>query len=169
MEEKVIYIDKDVPIEKQIGYLRKKFSHQAIRIFKLFRHEFGDRAEELSERLYAMYMEDTIRDYNLDFNNLPFDQVVALCESNEEDTSLGFMPEVIYKSSTEVHAKLGTCPYYEAAKRLDFHESVCKFNCELNAKYMTEHTAYKAEFTAKIAEGDEYCVMKIAKKKTGEE
>ena len=78
MEEKEIYIDKDVPIEKQIGYLRKKFSHQAIRIFKLFRDEFGDRAEELSERLYAMYMEDTIGDYNLDFNNLPFDQVI-LC------------------------------------------------------------------------------------------
>ncbi len=163
MGEGEIYIDKDVPIERQVRYLRDKFSFQAVRTFKFFRQQFGDGAVEFYEKLYNMYMEDTVRDYNLDLNNLPFDLVVAMA-ANDEDKSLGFKPEAMYKSSTEVHSKLGACPYHEAAKKLGFHEPVCNFVCELNTKYMTEHSPYKAELTSKIAEGDAYCVMKIAKK-----
>ena len=166
MEGNKPYIDKNIPIEKQIHYLRDKFSCQAVRTYKFFREEFGDRADELYERLYNMYMEDTIKDYKLDLNNLPFNIVVAMA-ANEEDKSLGFKPEVIYKSSEEVQTKFGACPYHEAAKRLNFHEPVCKFVCELNTKYMNEHTFYRADLTAKIAEGDDYCVMKIVKKEKG--
>ena len=163
MENKKPYIDKDIPIEKQVQYLRDKFSSQAVRTYKFFRREFGNRADELYERLYTMYMEDTIEEYNLDLHNLPFSMVVAMA-ANEEDTSLGFKPEVIYQSTEEVHAKFGSCPYHEAAQRLNFHEPVCTFVCELNTRYMSEHSPYKAELTAKIAEGDDYCVMKIKKK-----
>ncbi len=160
------YIDKDIPIEKQVQYLRDKFSFQAVRTYKFFRQKYGDQADELYEGLYNMYMEDTVRDYNLDLKNLPFDIVVAMA-ANEEDKSLGFKPEVIYRSSDEVHTKFGACPYHEAAKRLNFPEPVCKFVCELNTRYMNERTSYRADLTAKIAEGDEYCVMKIAKKEKG--
>ena len=162
MEREKPYIDKDVPIEKQIHYLRDKFSLQAVRTYKYFRQEFGDRADELYEGLYNMYMEDTVKDYNLNLENLPFNIVVAMA-ANEEDKSLGFKPEVIYKSSHEVHTKFGACPYHEAAQRLNFHEPVCKFVCELNTKYMNEHTSYRSEMTSKIAEGDNYCVMEIVK------
>jgi len=160
------YIDRDIPIEKQVQYLRNKFSFQAVRTYKFFRKKYGDQADELYEGLYNMYMEDTVRDYKLDLKKLPFDIVVAMA-ANEEDKSLGFKPEVIYRSSDEVHTKFGACPYHEAAKRLNFHEPVCKFVCELNTRYMNERTSYKADLTAKIAEGDEYCVMKIAKKTEG--
>lgn len=163
MEKDKPYIDKDIPIEKQIKYLRDKFSSQAVRTYKFFRQEFGDRADGFYERLYNMYMEDTIKDYNLDLNNLPFSAVVAMA-ANEEDKSLGFRPEVIHLSSEEVHAKFSSCPYHEAAQRLNLHEPVCKFVCELNTKYMSEHSPYRADLTAKIAEGDDYCVMKIVKK-----
>ena len=163
MEKDKIYIDNDIPIERQIKYLRDKFSSQAVRTYKFFRQEFGDQADELYEHLYNMYMEDTIRDYNLDLNNLLFSTVVAMA-ANEEDKSLGFRPEVIHMSSEEVHTKFSSCPYHEAAQRLNFHEPVCKFVCELNTKYMSEHTSYSAYLTAKIAEGDDYCVMKIVKK-----
>ncbi len=159
-------IDKDIPVEKQVQYLRDKFSFQAVRTYKFFRQEFGDKADELYEGLYAMYMEDTVRDYSLDLKNLPFEIVVAMA-ANEEDKSLGFKPEVIYTSSNEVHTKFGACPYHEAAKRLNFIEPVCKFVCELNTRYMSERTSYRATLTAKIAEGDEYCVMKITKKAKG--
>ena len=87
--------------------------------------------------------------------------------ANEEDKSLVFKPEVIYTSSEEVHTKFSACPCHEAAKRLNFRESVCKFVCALNTKYMNERTSYRADLTAKIAEGDNYCVMKIAKKEKG--
>ena len=166
MEGDTPHIDKNIPIEKQIHYLRDKFSCQAVRTYKFFRQEFGDRADELYERLYNMYMEDTVKDYNLDLNNLPLSTVVAMA-ANEEDKSLGFKPEVIYRSSEEVHTKFGACPYHEAAQRLNFQEPVCTFVCELNTKYMNEHTSYRADLTAKIAEGDNYCVMKIAKKEKG--
>lgn len=157
------YIDKDISIEKQVRYLRDKFSFQAVRTYKFFRQEFGNRADELYERLYNMYMEDTLQEYNLDLNNLPFNIVVAMA-ANEEDKSLGFKPEVIYSSSSEVHSKMSACPYHEAAARLNFHEPVCKFVCELNTKYMSEHSPYRAVLTAKIAAGDECCIMKITKK-----
>ena len=163
MEKDTPCIDRDIPIEKQVQYLRDKFSFQAVRTYKYFRQKFGDRADELYEGLYTMYMEDTIKDYNLDLKNLPFEVVLAMA-ANEEDKSLGFKPEVIYTSSDEVHAKFGACPYHEAAKRLNFNEPVCKFVCELNTKYMSEHASYRAELTSKIAEGDEYCVMEIVKK-----
>jgi hypothetical protein len=166
MEKDKPYIDKDIPIEKQIQYLRDKFSFQAVRTYKFFRQEFGDHADELYERLYNMYMEDTVKDYKLDLNNLPFNIVVAMA-ANEEDKSLGFKPEVIYTSSEEVQTKLGACPYHQAAKRLNFHEPVCKFVCALNTKYMSEHTPYRADLITKIAEGDDYCIMKIVKKKKG--
>ncbi len=163
MERDKTYIDKEIPIEKQIQYLRYKFSSQGVRTYKFFRQEFGDRADELYGRLYNMYMEDTVKDYKLDLSNLPFHIVVAMAE-NEEDKSLGFKPEVIYTSSEEVHTKFGACPYHEAAKRLNYHEPVCKFVCELNSKYMNECTSYRVDLTAKIAEGDDYCIMKIVKK-----
>jgi len=163
MEKDKPYIDKDIPIEKQIKYLRDKFSSQAVRTYKYFQQEFGDQADGFYERLYNMYMEDTVRDYNLDLHNLPFSMVVAMA-ANEEDKSLGFRPEVIHMSSEEVHTKFSSCPYYEAAQRLNFHKPVCKFVCELNTKYMSEHSSYRAELTAKIAEGDDYCVMKIVKR-----
>lgn len=162
MEREKPYIDKDISIETQIQYLRDKFSCQVVRTYKFFRQEFGDRADELYEHLYNMYMEDTVKDYKLDLGNLPFSMVVAMA-ANEEDKSLGFKPEVIHTSSEEVHTKFGACPYHEAAKRLNFNEPVCKFVCELNTKYMNEHTSYRSELTSKIAEGDDYCVMKIVK------
>ena len=158
------YIDQDIPIEKQMKYLRDKFSTQAVRTYKYFRQEFGDQADELYERLYNMYMEDTIKEYKIDLSNLPFNMVVAM-GANEEDKSLGFKPEVVYTSTDEVHSKFSACPYHEAAKRLDFHEPVCKFVCELNTKFMTEHTSYKAYLTSRIAAGDDYCIMKVAKKR----
>lgn len=162
MEKKSPPIDKNIPIEKQIQYLRDKFSNQAVRTYKFFRREFGDRADELYAGLYNMYMDDTVNDYGLDLLNLPFDAVVAMA-ANDEDKSLGFQPEVIHLSSDEVHSKFGSCPYHEAAQKLNFHEPVCKFVCELNTKYMNDHTSYKAEMTATIAGGDDYCVMKIKK------
>ena len=158
------YIDNAIPIEKQVQYLRNKFSSQAVRTYKFFRKKYGDQADELYEGLYNMYMEDTVRDYKLDLKTLPFDIVVAMA-ANEEDKSLGFKPEVIYKSSDEVHTKFGACPYHEAAKQLNLAEAVCKFVCELNTKYMNERTYYRADLTARIAHGDEYCVMRISKKK----
>ena len=163
MERDKQYIDPDIPIEKQIKYLRDKFSHQAVRTYKFFKREFGDRADELYERLYNMYMDDTVRDYNINLNDIPFDMIVAMA-ANDEDKSLGFKPEVAYSSADEVHSKLGACPYHDAAQRLDFHEPVCKFVCELNTKFMTDNTSYRAYLTSKIAEGDEYCIMKIEKK-----
>lgn len=51
MERDKPYIDKEIPIEKQFQYLRNKFSTQAVRTYKFFRQEFGDRADELYERL----------------------------------------------------------------------------------------------------------------------
>ncbi|MCX5887355.1 MAG: hypothetical protein NT096_15825 [Proteobacteria bacterium] len=166
MEKNKPYIDKDIPIEKQIQYLRDKFSCQTVRTYKFFRQEFGDRADELYERLYDMYMEDTVRDYHIDLRNIPFNAVVAMAE-NEEDKSLGFQPEVIHTLPEEVHTKFGACPYHEAAKRLNFHEPVCTFVCALNAKYISEHTAYQAELIARIAGGDDCCIMKIVKKGKG--
>ena len=163
MERDTQYIDPDIPIEKQIKYLRDKFSHQAVRTYKFFKKEFGNRADELCEKLYNMYMEDTIRDYNIDLNNIPFDMIVAMA-ANDEDKSLGFKPEVAHLSGNEVHSKLAACPYHEAAQLLDFHEPVCTFVCELNTKFMTDHTSYRAYLTSKIAEGDDYCIMKIEKK-----
>jgi len=163
MKEDIEYIDKNIPIEKQFKYLRGKFSFQAVRTFKFFRKKFGDDAERMYEELYNMYMEDTLNDYNIDPGNIPFEVVTAMA-SNDEDKSLGFMPEVIHKTDSEVHSKLIACPYNKAAKKLGFNESVCKFVCDLNAKYMTENTSYKMELTAKIAEGNEYCIMQISKK-----
>ncbi len=109
MERDNPYIDKDIPIEKQIRYLRDKFSWQAVRTYKFFRQEFGNRADELYERLYNMYMEDTIQEYNIDMSSLPFNIVVAMA-ANDEDKSLGFKPEVIYSSSSEVHSRMSACP-----------------------------------------------------------
>ena len=166
MEKNKTYIDKNIPIETQVQYLRDKFSCQAVRTYKFFRQEFGDRADELYERLYTMYMEDTVRDYKIDLNNIPFQAVVAMAE-NEEDKSLGFQPEIIFTSPDEVQTKFGACPYHEAAKRLNFQEPVCTFVCVLNAKYISEHTPYHAELTARIAGGDDHCIMKIKKKEKG--
>lgn len=55
MERDKTYIDKEIPIEKQIQYLRYKFSSQGVRTYKFFRQEFGDRADELYGRLYNVY------------------------------------------------------------------------------------------------------------------
>ncbi|RMF94247.1 MAG: hypothetical protein D6734_08270 [Candidatus Schekmanbacteria bacterium] len=163
MNNKDIYIDKSIPIEKQFKYLRDKFSFQAVRTFKFFKKKFGKEAEKMYEELYEMYMEDTLRDYNIDPKNLPFEVVAALA-ANEEDKSLGFAPEVVFKSDNEVHSKLSYCPYNEAANALKFDEPVCKFVCELNSKYMTENTSYEMKLTKRIANGDEFCLMKISKK-----
>jgi hypothetical protein len=35
------------------------------------------------------------------------------------------------------------------------------------AEYISEHTPYKAELTARIAGGDDHCIMKIKKKEKG--
>lgn len=156
-------MDKNIPIEKQFKYLRSKFSFQAVRTAKFFRKKFGDDAERMYEEL-DMYMKDTLNDYNIDPRGIPF-EVVAAMASNDEDKSHGFMPEVIHKTDSKVHSQLIACPYNEAAKTLGFNESVCKFVRELNAKYMTENTSYKMELAAKIAEGNEYCVMQIFERK----
>jgi predicted ArsR family transcriptional regulator len=113
-----------------------------------------------------MYMQDTVRDYKIDLKNITFQAVVAMVE-NEEDKSLGFQPEIIFTSPGEVQTKFGACPYHEAAKRLNFHEPVCTFVCVLNAQYITENTPYQAEMTARIAGGDDHCIMKITKKEKG--
>jgi len=113
-----------------------------------------------------MYMEDTVREYKLDLSNLSFNTVLAMA-ANDEDKSLGFKPEVIYASTDEVHTRFGACPYHEAAKQMNFNEPVCKFVCELNTRYMNEHTSYRAVLSARIAEGDDCCVMEIAKKREG--
>jgi hypothetical protein len=54
--------------------------------------------------------------------------------------------------------------YHESAKRLNFQGPVCTFVGVLNAQYISEHIPYKAELTARIAGGNDHCIMKIKKK-----
>jgi predicted ArsR family transcriptional regulator len=157
-EEKGVFIDKDIPVEKQIEFLRKGRIDRELVTYKILKEKLGEKGEDLYYAIKENLMQQMVKDLGM---KLEFEQLKR--QTGEPDRILGYRRERDYEKPDELQTSLLNCPYLERAKQHGLEKEICRLICDWEAK-MAGKMGFEMAILSKIAEGAEKCTFRLRKK-----
>ncbi len=156
-EKKDIYIDRDIPVENQIEFLRKGLIDRELVAYKVLKEKLGEKGEDLYFAFKEELMQQTVKDLGI---KLEFEDIKR--QAGEPDKMIGYRIDKDYGTSEEFQVIMLNCPYFERAKEYGLEKETCKLVCDWEAK-QAKKMGLEMTILSKIAEGAEKCTLKLRK------
>jgi len=158
-EKNDVIIDKEIPIERQIEFLRKGIMDRDLLTYRILKEKLGDKGEDLFYSIQLNLMQQAIKDMGL---KLGFEELRR--GGDVVDRILGYRIERDYEKPEEFQISLLNCPYLERAKEYGLEKEVCKLIDDWQAEQVSK-TDCEMTVISKIAEGAEKCTIRFRKTK----
>ena len=155
-EKKEFILDKNIPLETQIAFLRKAAAMRDVAAYKVLTERLG---EEKGKEMYW-----AIREYMFlhamggKAKKVPFAQIKKMI--GEPDKMLGFKVVKDKETDDEVLMSFLNCPPLELAKQHGLEKKVCKYLCERETEQVKQ-VGCQMEILSKIADGADTCRFRI--------
>lgn len=154
--KKEFIIDKGIPLESQIDYLRKAVFSRDAAAYKVLTEQLGEeKGKEMywAIREYMMLQQMGGREMKVDFAQIK--QKVGV-----PDKMLGFRVEKNLETEDEVLMSFLNCPPLEVAKQYGLEKQVCKYLCERETEQVKK-VGCEMTILSRIADGAEKCRFRI--------
>jgi predicted ArsR family transcriptional regulator len=152
-----VIIDKEIPLERQIEYLRKAVFSRDAAAYKVLTEQLG---EERGKELYWAIRECMMlqrmaggREMKVDFTQIKQNVGVP-------DKMLGFRVERDHETEDEVLMSFLNCPPLEIAKQYGLEKEVCKYLCERETEQVRK-IGCEMTILSRIADGAVRCRFRI--------
>ena len=154
--ERDFVIDKEIPIERQIDFLRKAVFRRDAAAYKILTEQLGEKGKELYWDIRECMMFQQMaggKEIKLDFAQIK--QKVGI-----PDKMLGFRVERDHETENEVQISFLNCPPLTIAKQYGLEKEVCKYLCEREVEQVKK-IGCEMTILSRIADGAEKCRFRI--------
>ena len=158
IEKKGVFIDKEIPVEKQIEFLRKGLKDREFVTYKVLKENLGEKGEDLFRTIRDNLMQQMVKDFDM---NLDFEEVKR--QAGMPDRILGYRMKRDYEKPEEFQMSMLNCPNFERAKEHGLEREVCRIICEWEAE-RASGLGVEMTILSRIAEGAEKCTLRFRKK-----
>lgn len=154
-EKKDVIIDKEIPIESQIEFLREGIIDRDLFTYKILKERLGEEGDDLYHSIQQNLMQKAIANLGM---KVGFEELRQGAEV--VDRILGYKMERDYDKPKEFQISLTNCPYLERAGEYGLEKEVCKFICDWQAEQVSK-TLCEMKILSKIGEGGEKCTIRF--------
>ena len=154
-EKKDVIIDKEIPIERQIEFLREGIVDRDLFTYKILKERLGEKGEDIYHSIQQNLMQKALRGLGV---KVGFEELRQGAEI--VDRILGYRIERDYDRPEEFQISLSNCPYLERAREYGLEKVVCKFICDWQAEQVSK-TLCEMKILSKIGEGGEKCTFRF--------
>ena len=156
--ENEVIIDKDIPIEMQINFLRNGLFDRDLVTYKVLKEQLGEKGEEIYEAIKDGILQQMASDIKM---KLEFADIKR--QAGGPDKMLGYLVERGLETDDEIQIDLLNCPYFERSKKFGLEKEVCRFICDLEAKQAVK-IGCEMTLLSRISDGDDKCTIKLQMK-----
>ena len=165
MEKSGVIIEKQIPVERQINFLRNWIFDRDLTVYKVLKEKLGAQGEELNNLIQIR-----IRD-----------RAIALLGNDEHyvekvkdipayaDRVLGYRVDVDHDNPEESQITLRSCPYFEKAKEYGLEREICRLICDFEVDQAKERGYGEVTILSKLSEGADRCTFTFKKKKVNKD
>ena len=154
-EEQGVIIDKNIPIEMQIDFLRKSIFDRDLATYKVLKDNLGEKADDLYFAIKEAILQAMVKDLGM---QLDFEDIKK--QAGGPDKILGYRVEIDHEKPDEMQFSMLNCPYWERAKKYGFEKDICKIVCDWEAQ-QAHRMGCEMSILSRIAEGDEKCTLRL--------
>jgi predicted ArsR family transcriptional regulator len=153
-----VVIDKEIPIERQIAYLRKGALNRELVTYQILKERLGEQGEDIYRAIKESLMQRAVKDLGI---KLEFEAIKR--QAGQGDKIMGYRLERDYEKAEEFQVSMLNCPYFEASKEHGLEKEICKLICDWEAEQVRK-MGCEMEILSKIADGAEKCTLRIRKR-----
>ena len=149
-----IYIDPDIPVERQIAFLRHSFVNFQCNVFEFLKEKFGSEGVEM----YKAIIRQGTRQGIEKLKDKNFEEIKKI--ASIPDRMLGLQIHQDFSKPDELQFSITSCPYLEESKRRGMDMEFCK---SLEDVQMEEVSRTLGELTepARMCLGDNKCTIRM--------
>lgn len=156
-----VFIDEQIPIERQIDFLRNWNLDRDLTVYNILKERLGEEGEKLYHLIKVRLMDKAMEGMAKEMKY--FDKAKEIAAY--PDRILGYRVEVDYNTPEELQLKLRNCPFFEKAKEYGLEKKICKLICEFEVEQAKERGMGELMILSKIGEGADKCIFKLKKAK----
>ena len=152
--EQTIYVDPDIPVERQISFLRQSFIHFQFNVFEFLKEKLGSEGVEM----YKAIIRQGTRQGIEKLKDKSFEEIKKI--ASIPDRILGLKIQQDFSKPDELQYSITSCPYLEESKRRGMDIEFCK---SLEDVQMEEVSRTLGELTepARMCLGDSKCTIRM--------
>ena len=159
MGKSEVFIDKQIPVERQINFLRNWIFDRDLTVYNVLKERLGEEGEKLNQlikvRLVDKAMEAMAKEVEY------FDKAKEIAAY--PDRILGYRVEVDHDTPEESQLTLRGCPFFEKAKEYGLEKEICKLICDFEVEQAKERGMGELMILSKLGEGADKCTFKLKK------
>jgi predicted ArsR family transcriptional regulator len=153
-----VFVDKDIPVEQQIAFLRKGVIDRELVTYKVLKENLGEKGEDLYNTIKEAFMQQMVKDLGM---KIEFEQMKQ--QAGQADKMLGYQLKRDYVKADEFQISMLNCPYFEASKQHGLEKEICRLVCDWEVEQAGKMGLDMAVLS-KIGEGAETCTFRLRKK-----
>ena len=161
IEKSEVVIDKQIPIERQIDFLRNRIFDRDLTVYSVLKEELGEEGERLNNLIKVRLMNKGMEGMAKEIQYFEKAKDIPAYP----DRILGYRVEVDYDSPEESQLTLKGCPFYKKAKEYGLEKEICKLICDFEVEQAKERGFGELMILSKLSEGADKCSFKFKKAK----
>jgi hypothetical protein len=146
------YIDPDIPMERQIAFLRQSLVHFQLNVFEFLKERFGSEGVEIFKGI----IKEGTRQGISRLKGKSFDEIKKLALM--PDRILGLRIKQDYSEPDELHYSITECPYLEESRRRGLDMEFCNVIEDVQIEEVSKGLVELTEST-RMCRGDSQCTM----------
>ena len=156
IENNHVIIDNEIPLDRQIEFLRKAVFSRDAAAYKVLTEQLGEKGKELYWSIRECMFHQTASNMKMKLKFADLKQNIGV-----PDRMLGFCVERDSETENELQLSFLNCPQLDVAGQYGLEKEVCKYLCEREAKQV-EKIGCKMTIISRIAAGAEKCTFRIS-------
>ena len=152
-----IFIDEQIPVERQINFLRNWTIDRDLVMYNILKEELGEEGEKLNRLIKVRLMDKAMTQLAKEKEEFEPAKNIA----GYVDRILGYKIKVDDATPEKLQISLSNCPYLEKAKEYGMEKAICELVCEFEVQQAKERGIGELMILSKIAEGADKCTFKL--------
>jgi len=157
--KKEIFIDREIPIEEQINFLRNCILERDLTVYTVLKDHLGEEGKKLYHSIKVNLMNKALE--KIGQEEIDFERVKQMAGIG--DRILGYRLEKDYERDNEIQLSFKNCPYFEKAKEYGLEKEICDLICEFESQQLKERGIGQMDIISRIAQGADKCIFRLRK------
>ena len=162
VEKSEFIIDNQIPMERQINFLRNWIFDRDLTVYKVLKETLGEEGEEINNLIKIRLMDKAMEGMAKEMQYFEKAKDIPAYP----DRILGYQVAVDHDSPEESQLTLRGCPYFDKAKEYGLEKEICKLICDFEVNQAEERGFGELMILSKLSEGADKCTFKLKKKKS---
>jgi hypothetical protein len=153
-DNKNVYIDRTIPLEQQIAFLRRSALAFQCNTYAVLKEKLGDKGTEIFKAIVRKGTQEGVEG----IKGKSFEEITKI--AGIPDRILGLQVEHDYTKPDEFQYSITYCPYLEESKRRGMDREFCTIIEDVQIEEVSKHLG-KMTDPARMCRGDSKCTIRM--------